>query len=136
MRISDWSSDVCSSDLTVRGNVVDDAGTWLNINAVTPAVKMWLRVSTDNLATGNWHNGGKVGGWWTAYLNNRIEQEHDVTGDAWPAAAVAGMANVGVAPRGGDISKVPIRASPNTCAKTKAERGRGQGRSECRKMCE
>src|SRR3546814_5294063 len=104
MRISDWSSDVCSSDLTVRGNVVDDAGTWLNINAVTPAVKMWLRVSTDNLATGNWHNGGKVGGWWTAYLNNRIEQDHAVTGDAWPAAAVAVMANAGIEPSAGDIA--------------------------------
>src|SRR3546814_20661936 len=78
MRISDWSSDVCSSDLrialyldegskyiTVRNNVVDDAGKWLNINAVTPAVKMWLRVSTDKLATGNWHNGGEDGGWGT-----------------------------------------------------------------------
>src|SRR3546814_6346110 len=99
MRISDWSSDVCSSDLlnrrialyldegskyiTVRNNVVDDAGKWLNINAVTPAVKMWLRVSNDNLATGNWHNGGEVGGWWTAYLNNRIEAENPVTGAAW-----------------------------------------------------
>src|SRR3546814_1845847 len=117
MRISDWSSDVCSSDLrialyldegskyiTVRNNVVDDAGKWLNINAVTPAVKMWLRVSTDNLATGNWHNGGEVGGWWTAYLNNRIEADHPVTGDAWPADAVAVMAHEGIEPGAGDIS--------------------------------
>src|SRR3546814_10498993 len=102
-----------------RSNVVDEAGTWLNINAVTPAVKMWLRVSTDNLATGNWHNGGKVGGWWTAYLNNRIEQDHAVTGDAWPAAAVAVMANAGIEPSAGGIAYGAIRARPNPYARTK-----------------
>src|SRR3546814_4273227 len=66
LRISDWSSDVCSSDL--------------------------------------WHNGGEIGGWWTAYLNNRIEADHPVTGDAWPADAVAVMANAGIEPGAGDIS--------------------------------
>jgi len=111
--------DEGSKFITVRGNVVDGAGTWLNINAVTPAVKMWLRISTDNLATGNWHNGGEVGGWWTAYLNNRIEQDHPVTGDAWPAEAVAVMANAGIEPAAGDISYGDVRARPNPHAKAK-----------------
>src|SRR3546814_14925100 len=80
---------------------------------------MWLRVSTDNLATGNWHNDGKVGGWWTAYLNNRIEQDHAVTGDAWPAAAVAVMANAGIEPSAGDNAHGAIRPRPNPYARTK-----------------
>ncbi|MBB5705743.1 right-handed parallel beta-helix repeat-containing protein [Sphingopyxis panaciterrulae] len=114
--------DEGSKYITVRNNVVDDAGKWLNINAVTPAVKMWLRVSTDNLATGNWHNGGEVGGWWTPYLNNRIEEDHPVTGDAWPAEAIAVMANAGIEPGAGDISYRDVRARPNPHAKTKDDK--------------
>src|SRR3546814_17707415 len=82
---------------------------------------MWLRVSTDNLATGNWHNGGEVGGWWTAYLNNRIEADHPVTGDAWPADAVADMANAGIQPGYGDLSNRAVRARPNPHANTEDE---------------
>lgn len=111
--------DEGSKHITVRDNVVADAGKWLNINAVTPAAKMWLRVSTDNLATGNWHNGGEVGGLWTAYLNNRIEQDHAVTGSAWPAEAVAVMANAGIEPAAGDISYGDVRARPNPYAGAK-----------------
>src|SRR3546814_16948609 len=97
MRISDWSSDVCSSDLrialyldegskyiTVRNNVVDDAGKWLNINAVTPAVKMWLRVSTDNLATGHCNIAGGFAGGWTANLTNGPEVNLSFRAIAYP----------------------------------------------------
>src|SRR3546814_13290524 len=125
MRISDWSSDVCSSDLrialyldegskyiTVRNNVVVDAGKWLNINAVTPAVKMWLRVSTDYLPTGNWHNGGDVGGWWTAYLNNRNQAVHPVPGDSRPAPAFPLMANAVLVPGPVPITYPHLRAPP------------------------
>src|SRR3546814_18159432 len=49
--------DEGSNYITVRNNVVDDAGKWLNINAVNPAVKRWLRVWTTYFATGNWHQG-------------------------------------------------------------------------------
>lgn len=108
--------DEGSKFITVRNNVVDDAGTWLNINAVTPAVKMWLRISTDNLATGNWHNGGEVGGWWTAYLDNRIEDDHPVTGDDWPADATAVMANAGIEPSAGDVAYGDVRARANPYA--------------------
>ena len=108
--------DEGSKFITVRDNVVDDAGTWLNINAVTPAVKMWLRISTDNLATGNWHNGGEVGGWWTAYLDNRIEDDHPVTGDDWPADATAVMANAGIEPSAGDVAYGDVRARANPYA--------------------
>ena len=108
--------DEGSKFITVRNNVIDDAGTWLNINAVTPAVKMWLRISTDNLATGNWHNGGEVGGWWTAYLDNRIEDDHPVTGDDWPADATAVMANAGIEPSAGDVAYGDVRARANPYA--------------------
>src|SRR3546814_20248890 len=80
---------------------------------------MWLRVATDNLATGNWHKGGEVGGWWTAYLNNRIEADHPVTGDAWPADAVAVMATAGIEPGAGDISYREVRTRTNPHAKRK-----------------
>src|SRR3546814_16254933 len=73
---------------------------------------MWLRVSTDNLATGNWHNGGEVGGWWTAYLNNRIEADYPVKGDAWPADAGEGMDNADIAPGAGDIYYLVVSARP------------------------
>src|SRR3546814_6878065 len=60
---------------------------------------------TDTLCpdTSLFRSGGEVGGWWTAYLNNRIEADHPVTGDAWPADAVAVMANAGIEPGAGDI---------------------------------
>src|SRR3546814_4494170 len=89
----------------------------LSLHDDLPIWKMWLRVSTDNLATGNWHNGGEVGGWWTAYLNNRIEADHTVTGDAWPADAVAVMANAGIEPGAGDISYRDVRARPDRKSK-------------------
>ena len=109
--------DEGSKHISLTGNVVEDAGTWLNINAVTPAARMWLRVSTDNLAAGNWHKGGKVGGLWIPYLNNRIEDDHPVSGKDWPAGALEVMANAGIQPQAGDISYGDVRARPNPYAK-------------------
>jgi hypothetical protein len=114
--------DEGSKFITLRDNVVEDAGTWLNINAVTPAVRMWLRISTDNVATGNWHNGGKVGGQWTAYLNNRIEDDRPVAGKAWPAEAVEVMGNAGIQEQAGDVSYGDARARANPYRKKEANK--------------
>src|SRR3546814_8516283 len=59
MRISDWSSDVCSSDLAigrrVAAEIPDDSSLFINIGTTTEAVARallehsGLRVITDNL---------------------------------------------------------------------------------------
>src|SRR3546814_15934667 len=79
---------------------------------------------TDTLCpdTSLFRSGGEVGGWWTAYLNNRIEADHPVTGDAWPADAVAVMANAGIEPGAGDISYRDVRDRANPNAKTKDDK--------------
>src|SRR3546814_2166973 len=48
MRISDWSSDVCSSDLTTRG-----AGLWRALDelAASRGFDVWLRAEHPQLAT-------------------------------------------------------------------------------------
>ncbi|HWM67613.1 MAG TPA: hypothetical protein VNO35_13590 [Steroidobacteraceae bacterium] len=51
--------DEGSRYITVRNNVVaDPKGTWLNANTISNA--MPLRVTLDNTATGNWHDGTQV----------------------------------------------------------------------------
>ena len=53
--------DEGSRYIVVRRNVVQDPeGEWLNVNTVHSAYP--LRISPDNTATGNWHDGSKVGG--------------------------------------------------------------------------
>jgi hypothetical protein len=82
--------DEGSRYITVRKNVVDDpGGTWLNINTARHAFP--LRISTDNTASDNWHNGDKVGGMWTNYQNDLILDDHPVQGNAWPAGAIEVM---------------------------------------------
>ncbi|SEG02155.1 Right handed beta helix region [Bryocella elongata] len=78
--------DEGSHGITVRRNVVDDPKSeWLNVNTVKAFYP--LRVSTDNTALGNWHNGTKVGGMWTNYQNDLILDDHLVMGGQWPAEA-------------------------------------------------
>lgn len=89
--------DEGSRYIMVRRNVVDDAnGTWLNINTARGAFP--LRISVDNTASGNWHNGTKVGGMWTNYENDLILDDHLVNGEEWPAEAIAVMKNAGLEP--------------------------------------
>ncbi len=67
--------DEGSRYLTVRKNVVEDKeGVWLNINTAKSAYP--LRISPDNTASGNWHDGTKVGGMWTNYQNDLILDDH------------------------------------------------------------
>ncbi|PVM84542.1 pectate lyase [Caulobacter radicis] len=88
--------DEGSRYLTVRGNVVDGAGIWLNAN--TMGGYLPHRTTTDNLAIGNWYNSGRLLGAWDDYMNNRSVDNVLVRGDAWPRAARKVIDQAGVEP--------------------------------------
>jgi len=94
--------DEGSRYITVRKNVVDDpAGEWLDANTAHHALP--LRISTDNTASGNWHNGTKIGGLWTNYENNLILDDHLVSSGDWPAEAKQVMSDAGIEPSAGAV---------------------------------
>ncbi|MGA7343305.1 MAG: right-handed parallel beta-helix repeat-containing protein [Terracidiphilus sp.] len=94
--------DEGSRYITVRRNVVDDAnGEWLNVNTARHAFP--LRITVDNTATGNWHNGTRIGGMWTDYENDLILDDHPVENDGWPAEAVEVMKNAGIEASAGAV---------------------------------
>jgi hypothetical protein len=87
--------DEGSRGITVRDNVVQGAvRQWLNVNTARSALP--IRTSINNVAQGNWHQATTVGGIWNAYMNNRIEDDHVVINDAWPAGARQVMGNAGL----------------------------------------
>ncbi|HEY0686756.1 MAG TPA: right-handed parallel beta-helix repeat-containing protein [Steroidobacter sp.] len=94
--------DEGSRYITMRNNVVDGAGTWLNINTVGSYQP--LRTSTDNKAVGNWHTEGKVGGLWDAYNNNLMEGNQVVKGNRWPSEAKRVMENAGIQKEAGVVA--------------------------------
>lgn len=101
--------DEGSRYITVRRNVVDDKnGEWLNVNTVHSAYP--LRISPDNTAIGNWHNGTKVGGLWNNYQNNLILDDHLITGGNWPVEAQEVMKNSGIEPSAGPVEYGDARA--------------------------
>jgi hypothetical protein len=94
--------DEGSRYITVRRNVVDDpSGTWLNINTASGAFPM--RITTDNTASSNWHNGTKVGGMWTNYQNDLILDDHLIQTNDWPAEAKDLKHNAGIEPSAGSV---------------------------------
>jgi hypothetical protein len=95
--------DEGSRYITVRKNVVQDpAGEWLNINTVHAAYP--LRISPDNTAVDNWHDGTKIGGMWTNYQNDLILDDHLVTNGRWPEEATEIMKNAGIEPKVGPVA--------------------------------
>jgi hypothetical protein len=89
--------DEGSHGITVRRNVVQDAKSeWLNVNTVKAFYP--LRVSTDNTALGNWHDGTKIGGMWTNYQNDLILDDHLITDGRWPLEAQEIMKAAGIEP--------------------------------------
>ncbi|GGG84493.1 right-handed parallel beta-helix repeat-containing protein [Edaphobacter dinghuensis] len=89
--------DEGSRYITVRRNVVQDAGSeWLNVNTVHSAYPM--RISPNNRAVSNWHDGTKIGGLWTNYQDNLIVDDHLITDGKWPADAQEVMKNAGIEP--------------------------------------
>ncbi len=92
--------DEGSKHFKVTGNVVDTQGKWLNINT---AGKMFRRkISTDNLATGNWHNSLRTGGRWLSEIGNVAENNILVPNRDWPAEAQAVINRAGPRP---EVSK-------------------------------
>jgi hypothetical protein len=94
--------DEGSRYITVRRNVVDcKECEWLNINTVHSAYP--LRISPDNTAIDNWHDGTKVGGLWTNYQNDLILNDHLVQQENWPDEAKVVMKNSGIEPDAGPV---------------------------------
>jgi hypothetical protein len=94
--------DEGSRYITVRRNVVQDPESeWLNINTVHAAYP--LRISPDNTATDNWHNGTKIGGMWTNYQNDLILNDHLIKDGNWPDEAKEVMKNAGIEPDAGAV---------------------------------
>jgi hypothetical protein len=88
--------DEGSKHFTVTGNVVDTRGKWLNINT---AGKMYRRrISTDNKATGNWHNSLLTGGRWLDEIGNYAHDNPLVPDRDWPAEARRVISRAGVRP--------------------------------------
>lgn len=90
--------------------MVEDACQWLNISTMKAALP--LRTTVDNRAIGSWHNSTDVGGIWTPYVNNMIEDDHLVLGNAWPAEARRVMQQAGLEPEMGQLEYVDARARP------------------------
>ncbi len=89
--------DEGSRYITVRRNVVQDPGSeWLNVNTVHAAYPM--RISPDNTAIDNWHDGTKIGGMWTNYQSDLVLEDHLVNGNDWPPEAQQVMKEAGIEP--------------------------------------
>ena len=88
--------DEGSRYVTVRGNVVDGSGIWLNANTMDSSRPH--RPTVDNLAIGNWYNGGRLNGSWDDYLNNRLVDNIEVKGGVWPTGAQTVIEHAGIEP--------------------------------------
>lgn len=100
--------DEGSRYIAVRRNVVQDpGGEWLNINTVRHAYP--LRISPDNTATGNWHDGSKIGGMWTNYQNDLILDDHLITDGKWPAEAQQVMHDAGIESSAGVVEYLNVK---------------------------
>jgi hypothetical protein len=95
--------DEGSRYIVVRRNVVEGPECeWLNVNTVHSAMPM--RISPDNTAVGNWHDGTKIGGLWTNYQNDLILDDHLVKDNNWPDDAKDVMKNSGIEPSTGKVA--------------------------------
>ena len=88
--------DEGSRYVTVRGNVVDGSGIWLNANTMDSFRPH--RPTLDNLAIGNFYNGGRLNGTWDDYVNNRLVDNIEVKGNAWPTDAQTVIELAGIEP--------------------------------------
>ncbi|WP_217894991.1 right-handed parallel beta-helix repeat-containing protein [Sphingobium sp. Z007] len=88
--------DEGSKHFRVTGNVIETRGKWLNINT---AGKMYQRrISTDNIATGNWHIANSTGGRWLEEIGNVARDNILLPNRDWPADAQRVIDEAGVRP--------------------------------------
>jgi hypothetical protein len=88
--------DEGSKHFRVTGNVVETRGKWLNINT---AGKMYRRrISTDNVATGNWHISNSTGGRWLEEIGNLARDNILLPNRDWPTDAQKVIDEAGVRP--------------------------------------
>lgn len=88
--------DEGSKHFRVTGNVIETRGKWLNINT---AGKMYKRrISTDNVATGNWHISSSTGGRWLEEIGNVARDNMLLPNRDWPADAQKVIDEAGVRP--------------------------------------
>jgi len=88
--------DEGSKHFNITGNVVETGGKWLNIN--TAGAMYRRRISTDNVASGNWHTVNTTGGRWLEEIGN-VERDNPLVPDRnWPAEARAVIDSAGVRP--------------------------------------
>ncbi|AXB78729.1 right-handed parallel beta-helix repeat-containing protein [Novosphingobium sp. P6W] len=88
--------DEGSKHFNITGNVVETGGKWLNIN--TAGAMYRRRISTDNVASGNWHTVNTTGGRWLEEIGN-VERDNRLVPDRnWPAEARAVIDGAGVRP--------------------------------------
>jgi hypothetical protein len=112
--------DEGSRYVTLRRNVVQGADCeWLNINTVHSAMPM--RISPDNTAIANWHDGTKIGGLWTNYQNDLILDDHLVSGNNWPDEAKEVMKSSGIEPSAGIVAYGPAQPTAEELTAIQAE---------------
>ena len=86
--------DEGSKHIRIDNNVVETRRRWLNANTVG---KMWQRkITTDNIATSNWHNSAMTNGQWIAEAGNAVLDDHLVPDKNWPVEAQAIIDQAGV----------------------------------------
>jgi hypothetical protein len=88
--------DEGSRHVTMQNNVVEGAGIWLKANTIDSFHPQ--RITINNRATGNWHDGGEIEGRWITYLDNLIEDDCPVENGAWPEEARRIMDAAGIEP--------------------------------------
>jgi hypothetical protein len=112
--------DEGSRYIMVRRNVVEGPECeWLNVNTVHSAMPM--RISPDNTAVANWHDGTRIGGLWTNYQNNLILDDHFVKDGNWPEDAREVMKAAGIEPSAGVVAYGDAQPTTNELAAIKAE---------------
>lgn len=88
--------DEGSKHVRVSNNVVETRGRWLNANTVGGQYKRGI--TTDNVASGNWHDSNRIGGRWITDAGNAITDDHLIADKAWPEAAQKVIREAGVRP--------------------------------------
>lgn len=82
--------DEGSRYITATNNVLRDTSPWVFANTGA------TRNTKDNTVDNTWHMGGAVQGDFSAATNNRITNDHPVSGSTWPTAAQTIICNAGV----------------------------------------